>query len=66
MDDIWFKQDEATCHTTNVKIDLLLTVFENRIISRNSDVDWLSPSCDLTPLDYFLWDTVKIVFIHEN
>ena len=40
MDDIWFRQGGATCHMANVTIDLLRTVFENRIISRNSDVNW--------------------------
>ena len=59
MDDIWFQHDGATCHTANVTIDLLRTVFENRIISRHSDVNWLPWSCDLTPLDYFLWGAVK-------
>ncbi|XP_012059065.1 PREDICTED: uncharacterized protein LOC105622255 [Atta cephalotes] len=57
-DDIWFQQDGAPCHTANA-IDLLRTVFENRIISRNADVNWPPRSCDLTPLDYFLWGTVK-------
>ena len=52
MDDIWFQQDGATCHTANVTIDLLRTVFENRIISRKSDVNWPPRSCDLTPTDY--------------
>ena len=52
--DIWFQQDGATCHTANATIDLLRTVFEDRIISRNSNVNWLPWSCDLTPLDYFL------------
>ena len=46
MDDIWFQQDGATCHTADVTIDLLRTVFENRIISRNSDVNWPPRSCD--------------------
>ena len=54
MDDIWFQQDGATCHTANVTIDLLHAVFENQIISRNSDVNWPPRSCDLTPLNYFL------------
>ena len=54
MDNIWFQQDGAICHTANVTIDLLRTVFENRIISRNSDVNWPPWSCDLTPLDCFL------------
>ena len=43
----------------NVTIELLGTVFENRIISRNSDVNWPPRSCDLSPLDYFLWGAVK-------
>ena len=59
IDSIWFQQNGATCHTANVTIDLLHTVFENRIISRNSDVHWPPRSCDLTPLDYFLWGAVK-------
>ena len=56
MDDIWFQQD---CHTANVTIDCLCTFFENRIISRNSDANWPPRSCDLTPLNYFLWGAVK-------
>ena len=43
----------------DVTINLLRTAFENRIISRNSDVNWLLRSCDLTPLGYFLWETVE-------
>jgi len=39
-DDIWFQQDGASCYTANATIDLLRTVFENRIISRNADVNW--------------------------
>ena len=55
MDDIWFQQDGTTCHPVNVTIDLLRTVFEFRIISRNSDVNWSPRKCDLTPLDYFFF-----------
>ena len=39
--------------------NLLRTIFENRKISRNSDVNWPPRSCDLTPLDCFLWGAVK-------
>jgi len=40
IDDIWFQQDGASCHTANITIDLLRTVFENRIISHiNADVN---------------------------
>ncbi len=56
---IWFQQDGATCHTANATINLLRTVFEDRIISRNSDIVWPPRSCDLTPLDYYLWGAVK-------
>ena len=35
------------------------TVFENRITSRNSDVNWPPGSCDLNPSDHFLWEAVK-------
>ena len=34
-------------------------VFEDRIISRRADVVWPPWSCDLTPLDYYLWGAVK-------
>jgi len=51
-DDIWFQQDGAPCHIANATVDLLRTVFENRTINRNADVNW-PRSCDLTPLDYF-------------
>ena len=37
----------------------LRPVFENRIISRRADIVWLPRSCDLTPLDYYLWGAVK-------
>ena len=58
MDDIWFQQDVATWYTPNAAIDVLRTVFENRIIIRYPDVNWPPRSCDLTPLDYFLWGAV--------
>ena len=45
--------------TAKVTIGLLRSVFEIRIISRNSDVNWPPRSCDLTPLNYFLWGAVK-------
>ena len=38
---------------------VLRPAFEDRIISRGADVIWPPRSCDLTPLDYYLWDAVK-------
>ncbi|CAH2091278.1 unnamed protein product [Euphydryas editha] len=33
--------------------------FGNRIVLRFGSVNWSPRSCDLTPLDYFLWGYVK-------
>ncbi|GFV07082.1 putative LOC100569746 [Trichonephila clavipes] len=49
----------ATCHTTRATIDLLKDTFGDRLISRFGPVNWPPRSCDLTPLDYFLWGYVK-------
>ena len=40
-------------------LDVLRPVFEDHIISRSADVVWPPRSCDLTPLDYYLWGAVK-------
>ncbi|GFU76292.1 uncharacterized protein TNCV_527721 [Trichonephila clavipes] len=58
---LWFQQDGATCHTARATIDLLKDTFGDRIISRFGPVNWPPRSCDLTPLDYFLWGYVKSV-----
>ena len=34
---IWFQQYSATCHTDEATLDVLRTVFEDRIISRRVD-----------------------------
>ncbi|GFT66416.1 putative transposable element [Trichonephila clavipes] len=57
--ELWFQQDGATCHTARATIDLLKDTFGDRLISRFGPVKWPPRSCDLTPLDYFLWDYVK-------
>ena len=56
---IWLQQDGATCHTAEAALGVLRSVFEDRIISSRADVVWPPRSCDLTPLDYYLWDAVK-------
>ncbi|GFU97558.1 uncharacterized protein TNCV_4508771 [Trichonephila clavipes] len=54
-----FQQDGATCHTARATIDLLKDTLGDRLISRFEPVNWPPRSCDLTPLDYFLWGYVK-------
>ncbi|GFT42554.1 transposable element Tc3 transposase [Trichonephila clavipes] len=57
--ELWFQQDGTTCHTARATIDLLRDTFGDRLISRFGPVNWPPRSCDLTPLDYFLWVYVK-------
>ncbi|GFW15694.1 putative LOC100569746 [Trichonephila clavipes] len=57
--ELWFQQHGATCHTARATIDLLKDTFGDRLISRVGPVNWPPRSCDLTPLDYFLWGYVK-------
>ncbi|GFU28592.1 heat shock 70kDa protein 8 [Trichonephila clavipes] len=59
VQEMWILQDGATCHTARATIDLLRDTFGDRIISRFGPVNWPPRSCDLTPLDYFLWGYVK-------
>ncbi|GFW25675.1 uncharacterized protein TNCV_1309361 [Trichonephila clavipes] len=46
-------------HTARATIDLLKDTFGDRLISCFGPVNWPPRSCDLTPLDYFLWGYVK-------
>ncbi|GFS49217.1 transposase [Trichonephila clavipes] len=59
VQELWFQQDGATCHTARATIDLLKDTFGDRLITRFGSVNWPPRSCDLTPLDYFLWGYVK-------
>ncbi|GFY16645.1 uncharacterized protein TNCV_2787711 [Trichonephila clavipes] len=59
VQELWFQQDGATYHTARATIDLLKDTFGDRLISRFGPVNWPPRSCDLTPLDYFLWGYVK-------
>ncbi|GFX16176.1 uncharacterized protein TNCV_4704311 [Trichonephila clavipes] len=59
VQELWFQQDGATCHTARATIDLLKDPFSDRLISRFGPVNWPPRSWDLTPLDYSLWGYVK-------
>ncbi|GFS64351.1 uncharacterized protein TNCV_3955411 [Trichonephila clavipes] len=59
LTELWFQQDGTTCHTARATIDLLKDTFGDHLISRFGPVNWPPRSCDLTPLDYFLWGYVK-------
>ncbi|GFV65613.1 putative transposable element [Trichonephila clavipes] len=57
--ELWFQQDGATYHTARATMDLLKDTFGDSLISRFGPVKWPPRSCDLTPLDYFLWGYEK-------
>ncbi|GFX41359.1 putative transposable element [Trichonephila clavipes] len=59
VQELWVQQGGATCHTASATIDILKDTFGDRLISRFGPVNWPPRSCDLTPLDYFLWGYVK-------
>ncbi|GFT27091.1 putative DD41D transposase [Trichonephila clavipes] len=66
VQELWFQQDGATCHTVRATIDLLKDTSGDRLISRFGPVNWPPRSCDLTPLYYFLWGYVKsLVYADE-
>ncbi|GFV01386.1 uncharacterized protein TNCV_1592461 [Trichonephila clavipes] len=66
VQELWFQQDGATCHTARATIDLLKDTFGDRLISRFRPVNWPPRSCDLTQIDYFLWGYVKSLFYADK
>ncbi|GFW36648.1 transposable element Tc3 transposase [Trichonephila clavipes] len=66
VQELWFQQDGATCHTARATIDLLKDTFGDRLILRFGPVNWPPRSCDLTPLSYFLLGYVKsLVYVDK-
>lgn len=56
---IWFQQDGAPPHNARRVRDYLAEMFPNRVIGNNGDIHWPARSPDLSPLDYYLWGTIK-------
>ena len=48
-----------TAHTARATMQLLTEMFQDRIISRNSDFEWPPRSPDLTASDFWLWGYLK-------
>ncbi|GFX18774.1 uncharacterized protein TNCV_3019311 [Trichonephila clavipes] len=49
------RRNMSSCHNRFIE------QFGDRLISRFGPVNWPPRSCDLTPLDYFLWGYVKLL-----
>ena len=60
------EEDGATCHTAEATLVVFRPVFKDHIISRKADVVWPPPSCNLTPLDYYLCGAVKDKFYGDK
>lgn len=58
-DGLYFQQDGAPPHISTANMEILRAKFGESLISRNGPIKWPPRSCDLTPLDYFLWGYVK-------
>ena len=56
---IWFQQDGATCHLAEATFDVLRRVSEDHIIGHRTGVVFPPRSCNLIPLDYYLWRALK-------
>lgn len=52
----YFQQDGATAHTANATLDFLNEYYDDRVISRGR---WPPRSPDLTPLDFYLFGSLK-------
>jgi hypothetical protein len=56
MDETYFQQDGAACHTSNASMRGIESYFGDRLISRSL---WPPKSPDLTPPDFFFWGFLK-------
>ncbi|GFX54464.1 uncharacterized protein TNCV_2593981 [Trichonephila clavipes] len=61
VEELWFQQDGATCHTSRATIDLLKDTFGDRLISRFGPVNWPSRSCDCNTTRLFSVGLCKVI-----
>lgn len=62
----WFQHDGASWHTQSQTVDILRKKFPGRVISKNGDINFPPRSCDLSPVDYFLWGYLKDYVYQER
>lgn len=59
LNNLWFQQDGAPPHNARSVSEYLSEMFPGKVISNNGDIRWPARSPDLSPLDYYLWGTMK-------
>lgn len=57
--DTYFQQDGCPPHSANVVTDYLNGRFPGRWLGLKGPIEWSPRSPDMTPLDFFLWGTLK-------
>lgn len=58
-DEMWYQHDGAPAHYGNIVRAHLNTTYGQRWIGRGGPTRWPPRSPDLTPMDFFLWGTMK-------
>lgn len=61
-----FQQDGAPPHSSRDARLALNASYEGRWIGRGGPINWPARSPDLTPLDFFLWGTIKEYVYRER
>lgn len=63
---VWFQQDGAPAHSVREVREALNDIFGDQWIGRFGPHRWPPRSPDLTPLDFFLWGTMKDRVFHDE
>lgn len=63
---LWFQQDGAPAHNGRNVTQYLNTEFPERWIGNRGAVAWPARSPDLSPLDFYLWGTLKDLVYKNN
>ena len=56
---MWYQHDGAPPHSARCTRHILNRKYPNKWIGRGGPRSWPARSPDLTPLDFFLWGTIK-------
>ncbi|XP_044761984.1 uncharacterized protein LOC123319186 [Coccinella septempunctata] len=62
----WYQLDGAPAHCTGPVTNELNAMFGERWIRLNGPLEWPPRSPDLTPLDFYLWGTIKSEVYKNN
>lgn len=61
---IYFQQDGCPAHNARITTDYLNQEFNENWIGTRGPIPWPARSCDITPLDFYLWGRLKDLIFH--